>query len=66
MIITPNQVIKVYEIQYFIYGNYRQVERPGLGVGIRKACATRMHAISPEFKFFWNEYGAPLAKGPRA
>jgi len=29
--------------------NYKQVEQPGLGTGICKACATRMQAISAEF-----------------
>ena len=47
MISTPNHVLKVglYEIQYLIYGDYRQVEQPSLGIGICKACATRMQAI---------------------
>jgi len=32
-----------------IYGNYKQVEQPGLGTGICKACATRMQIISADF-----------------
>jgi len=64
MIITTNHVIKKYEIQYFIYGNYRQVEQPGVGAGICKACATRMQAISPEFKFFGRNTGPHLPRGP--
>jgi len=64
MIITPNHVIKVYERQYFISKNYRQVEQPGLGAGIRKACATRMQAISPEFNFFGRNTGPHLPGGP--
>jgi len=67
MISTPNHVINVYEIQYLIYGNHRQVEQMGLGTGICKACATRMQAISTGWiLIFWKKYGAPLARGPRA
>jgi len=32
-----------------IHGDYRQVEQPGLGIDICKACATRMQAISAGF-----------------
>jgi len=32
-----------------IYGDYRQVEQPGLGAGICNACETRMQAISAGF-----------------
>jgi len=49
MISTPNHVTNVYEIQYLIYGDYRQVEQPGLRIGICNACATRMQAISAGF-----------------
>jgi len=49
-----------------IYGDCRQVEQPCLGTSICKACATRMQAISAQqdFKYFCNEYGVPLARGP--
>jgi len=47
MISTPNNVINVYEIQYFDL--WRLVEQPCLGTSICKACATRMQAISAGF-----------------
>jgi len=57
MIITSNQVIKVYEIQYFIYGNYRQVERPGLGVGIRKIVRQGCRLFHQNLNFFGTNTG---------
>jgi len=49
LISTPYHVINVYEVQYLIYGDYRQVEQLGLGTGICKACATRVQTISVGF-----------------
>jgi len=45
-----------------IYVDCRQVEQPGLGTGIFKACATRMQAISAGFEIFLEGIRSPTCQ----
>jgi len=49
-----------------VYGDYRQVEQPGLGTGIFKACVTRMPALSAGFYIFLEWIRGPACQGARA